>query len=102
MLINTSRGELIKTKDVIQSLKDGKMGHLGIDVYEEEEGIFFEDMSSSIVKDDMLSRLLTFPNVLITSHQAFFTHEALINIAETTMANITAFAQTGKCANEIS
>ena len=101
MLINTSRGELIKTQDVIQSLKDGKVGYLGIDVYEEEEGVFFEDMSSSIVKDDVLSRLLTFPNVLITSHQAFFTDEALINIAETTINNITEFAQTGKCANEV-
>ena len=101
MLINTSRGELINTQDVIQSLKDGKVGYLGIDVYEEEEGVFFEDMSSSIVKDDVLSRLLTFPNVLITSHQAFFTDEALMNIAETTIANITEFAQTGKCANEV-
>ena len=100
-MINTSRGEFIKIQDIIQSLKDGKIGYLGIDVYEEKEGVFFEDMSSSIVKDDMLSRLLTFPNVLITSHQAFFTHETLINIAETTMTNITEFAQTGKCANEI-
>lgn len=101
MLVNTSRGELIKTQDVIQSLKDGKVGYLGIDVYEEEEGVFFEDMSSSIIKDDVLSRLLTFPNVLITSHQAFFTDEALLNIAETTMANITEFAKTGKCGNEV-
>lgn len=101
MLINTSRGELIKTQDAIQSLKDGKVGSLGIDVYEEEEGVFFEDMSSSIIKDDVLSRLLTFPNVLITSHQAFFTNEALINIAETTIANIREFTETGKCANEV-
>lgn len=102
MLINTSRGELIKTQDVIQSLKDGKVGYLGIDVYEEEEGIFFEDMSSSIIKDDVLSRLLTFPNVLITSHQAFFTNEALMNIAKTTMDNITEFARQGKCENAVS
>ena len=102
MLINTSRGELIKTQDVIQSLKDGKVGYLGIDVYEEEEGIFFEDMSSSIVKDDVLSRLLTFPNVLITSHQAFFTDEALMNIAKTTMDNITEFDENGSCENEVS
>lgn len=101
MLINTSRGELIKTQDVIEALKNGKIGYLGIDVYEEEEGVFYEDMSSSIIQDDMLSRLLTFPNVLITSHQAFFTDEALMNIAKTTMDNVSELAEHGTCNNAV-
>ena len=101
MLINTSRGELMNTQDAVQALKSGKIGYLGIDVYEEEEGVFFEDMSNRIVQDDVLSRLLTFPNVLITSHQAFFTNEALLNIANTTMGNITEFANSGTCENAV-
>lgn len=91
MLINTSRGALVDTAAVIEGLKNGKIGHLGLDVYEEEADLFFEDLSDRFISDDMFSRLITFPNVLITGHQAFFTEEALRNIAATTIANITAF-----------
>jgi D-lactate dehydrogenase len=91
MLINTSRGALVDTAAVIDGLKSGKVGYLGLDVYEEEAGLFFEDLSDRVVRDDVFSRLLTFPNVLITGHQGFFTAEAVTNIAETTMSNISAF-----------
>lgn len=91
MLINTSRGALIDTLAVIQALKSGKIGYLGLDVYEEEEQIFFEDRSGLIIPDDLFARLLTFPNVIITGHQAFFTREALENIAATTIENFTKF-----------
>lgn len=91
MLINTSRGALVDTRAVIAALKSGHIGYLGIDVYEEEEQLFFEDLSAEIIRDDVFMRLLTFPNVLVTAHQAFFTEEALLNIATTTLANITAF-----------
>jgi D-lactate dehydrogenase len=91
MLINTSRGALVDTRAVIQALKTRQIGYLGLDVYEEEAELFFEDLSNHMIQDDVFSRLLTFPNVLITGHQAFFTTEALQNIAETTLANITAF-----------
>jgi D-lactate dehydrogenase len=91
MLINTSRGALIDTLAVIEALKSGKIAHLGLDVYEEEEEIFFEDRSGLIIPDDVFARLLTFPNVIITGHQAFFTREALENIAATTIDNITKF-----------
>lgn len=91
MLINTSRGAIIDTPAVIEALKREKIGHLGLDVYEEEEGLFFEDLSERIIQDDVFARLLTFPNVLITGHQGFFTREALANIAETTLRNATAF-----------
>ena len=90
MLVNTSRGALIDTTAVIEALKSGKLGALGLDVYEEEEELFFEDLSDRVITDDVFSRLLTFPNVLITGHQAFFTAEALEHIAATTLANITA------------
>lgn len=90
-LINTSRGALVDTPAVIEGLKEGKIGYLGLDVYEEEGDLFFEDLSSRVIQDDVFSRLLTFPNVLITGHQGFFTREAVVNIAETTIANITAF-----------
>jgi D-lactate dehydrogenase len=93
MLINTSRGALLDTIAVIEALKSGKIGYLGLDVYEEEEEIFFEDRSGLILSDDVFARLLTFPNVIITGHQAFFTREALENIAATTMENITRFEQ---------
>jgi D-lactate dehydrogenase len=92
MLINTSRGQLVDTAAVIEGLKSGRIGHLGLDVYEEEEALFFQDHSSSVIQDDTFSRLLTFPNVLITGHQGFFTQEAVTMIAETTLANVTAFA----------
>jgi D-lactate dehydrogenase len=90
MLINTSRGKIIDTRAVIDGLKSGRIGHLGIDVYEEEADVFFEDLSHTVLQDDMLARLLTFPNVLVTGHQAFFTREALEEIARVTMQNITA------------
>lgn len=93
MLINTGRGALIHTKAVIGALKTQKIAYLGLDVYEEEEGLFFEDLSEQIITDDVFARLQTFPNVLITSHQAFFTHEAVDNIAATTLANVHAFQQ---------
>jgi D-lactate dehydrogenase len=91
MLINTSRGALVDTVSIIAALKSGKIGYLGLDVYEEEEEIFFEDRSGLILSDDVFARLLTFPNVIITGHQAFFTREALLNIAATTIDNITRF-----------
>jgi D-lactate dehydrogenase len=92
-LINTSRGALVDTQAVIDGLKSGQIGYLGLDVYEEEADLFFEDLSNQVIQDDLFSRLLTFPNVVITGHQAFFTSNALQNIAETTMANIMAFEQ---------
>src|SRR5262249_3301254 len=84
MLINTSRGAVIDTKDAIDALKSGQLGYLGIDVYEQEEKLFFKDLSDSILPDDMIARLISFPNVLITSHQGFFTKEALEQIATVT------------------
>lgn len=92
MLINTGRGKLIHTPAVINALKSKKLGYLGIDVYEEEENLFFEDHSSDIINDDVFCRLLTFPNVLITGHQGFFTQEAVYNIAKITLENISNFA----------
>lgn len=101
MLINSSRGELIDTKAVIAGLKSGRIGYLGLDVYEEEADLFFEDLSTRIIQDDVFSRLLTFPNVIITGHQAFFTKEALRNIAETTLQNV-ADAEAGRaCPNAV-
>jgi D-lactate dehydrogenase len=99
MLVNTSRGALIDTIAVIDSLKSGQLGYLGLDVYEEEGDMFFEDHSSRIIRDDVFSRLLTFPNVLITGHQAFFTRNALERIAATTIANLTEFETAGRCQN---
>jgi D-lactate dehydrogenase len=92
ILINVSRGALIDTKALIEALKSGRLGGVGLDVYEEEEGVFFEDLSGQILQDDDLARLLTFPNVLITAHQAFLTHEALSEIARVTVTNLRAFA----------
>lgn len=102
MLINTSRGAVIDTRAVIEGLKSGRIGSLGLDVYEEEADLFFENLSDSLIHDDVFARLLTFPNVLITGHQAFFTEEALSAIAETTMANISAFEQTGEVVHAVS
>lgn len=93
MLINTGRGGLIDTRAIIQNLKTSKIGYLGMDVYEEEENLFFQDLSDVIIQDDVFTRLQTFPNVIITGHQAFFTKEAITHIAETTLSNITAFEQ---------
>jgi D-lactate dehydrogenase len=96
MIINTSRGGLVDTEAAIEALKDGRIGYLGLDVYEEEDALgFFQDRSGDIIPDDTFARLLTFPNVLITAHQGFFTEEALTNIAETTIANVTAFERDG-------
>jgi D-lactate dehydrogenase len=92
VLINVSRGALIDTKALIEALKCGRLGGVGLDVYEEEEGVFFEDLSGQILHDDDLARLLTFPNVLITAHQAFLTREALSEIARVTVANLTALS----------
>lgn len=91
MLINTSRGGLIDTRSVIEALKAGRIGFLGLDVYEEEDDIFFKDLSGHILQDDLFTRLSSFPNVIITGHQAFFTQEAMANIAETTLNNINLF-----------
>ena len=101
MLINTSRGELIKTADVIDGLINRKIGYLGIDVYEQEEELFFKDLSEDIIQDDDILRLNSFPNVLITSHQAYFTGEAMEEIALTTLENIKAFKNGEKLQNEI-
>jgi D-lactate dehydrogenase len=87
-LVNTSRGKLIDTGALLEALKSGRLGGVALDVYEEEEGVFFEDLSDQVLQDDELSRLLTFPNVLITSHQAFLTREALGEISRITVANI--------------
>jgi D-lactate dehydrogenase len=95
MLVNTSRGALVDTAAVIEGLKSGRIGHLGLDVYEEEAGLFFEDLSDQVIDDDAFDRLNAFPNVLITGHQAFFTAEAIEAIATTTIANLTAFEHDG-------
>lgn len=101
MIINTSRGGLVDTSSVIEALKSGKIGSLGLDVYEEEGDLFFENLSDQVIQDDQLARLLTFPNVIITSHQAFFTREALSAIAEITLQNITDFENGTACANAL-
>jgi D-lactate dehydrogenase len=101
MLINASRGAMIDTRAVIEALKSGKIGYLGLDVYEEEENLFYEDRSLQGIPDDVFARLLTFPNVLITGHQAYFTREALRNIATTTLANIRDIEQGRPCPNAV-
>lgn len=101
MLINTSRGGLVDTHQVIRALKHGKLGYLGLDVYEQEENLFFRDLSETIIKDDTIARLMSFPNVLITAHQAFFTKNALTQIAEVTLNNISDFEQDHPLKNEI-
>ena len=100
-IINTSRGALINTEDLVEGLKNRKIGAAGLDVYEEESDIFYEDFSNEIITDDVLARLLTFPNVLITSHQAFLTNEALHNIAEITLENLKAFFADEPLENEV-
>jgi len=100
-LINTSRGALIETKAVIKALKKGKIGILGIDVYEQEEHIFFKNLSEEIMQDEQISRLMTFPNVLITGHQAFLTKEALEQISKITLANISAFEKGADLVNQV-
>lgn len=101
MLINTSRGAVVNTRAVIAGLKSGKIGALGLDVYEEEGDLFFRDLSETMLQDDVFARLLTFPNVLITGHQGFFTREALIAIAETTLLNLSSFEENGRAVHQI-
>lgn len=101
MIINTGRGALVDTTAVIAGLKSGQIGYLGLDVYEEEEALFFEDLSSHVIQDDVFARLLTFPNVVVTAHQAFFTREALRAITQTTLDNISAFEQRRRSGNEL-
>jgi D-lactate dehydrogenase len=101
MLINTGRGKLINTRDLVGALKTGQVGAAGLDVYEEEDKFFFEDRSSEIMLDDTLARLLSFPNVLVTSHQAFFTREAMSAIALTTLENLRAFFAGEKLENAV-
>jgi len=101
IILNTSRGKLIDTKALIDGLKSGKIGAAGLDVYEEEADYFFEDYSTQVLTDDMLARLLTFPNVIITSHQAFFTKEAMENIARTTLQNVKDFYDGLPLKNEV-
>lgn len=102
MIVNTSRGALIDTQAAIQALKTGRLGSLGLDVYEEEADLFFEDLSGRVIQDDVFARLLTFPNVIITAHQGFFTQEAISQIATTTLANIREFEDGGPLTNEVS
>jgi D-lactate dehydrogenase len=102
MLINTSRGGVVDTRAVIGGLKSGHIGSLGLDVYEEEADLFFQDLSGQMIQDDVFARLLTFPNVLITAHQAFFTAEALGAISSTTIGNITSFERFGRAVHEVS
>ncbi|MEM6256141.1 MAG: 2-hydroxyacid dehydrogenase [Cyanobacteria bacterium P01_D01_bin.156] len=101
MLINTSRGGLIDTDAAIAAIKSGRLGYLGIDVYEQEGNLFFEDLSDTVIQDDTFQLLQSFSNVVITAHQAFFTQEALHNIAETTLSNISDVEAGRDCANEV-
>lgn len=101
MIVNTSRGALIDTRAVLDGLKSHKIGYLALDVYEEEADLFYEDLSDKVIQDDVFARLTTFPNVIITGHQGFFTTEALQNIAETTLSNITAFQEGRASGNEV-
>jgi D-lactate dehydrogenase len=101
MIVNTSRGALVDTQAVIDGLKSGRIGALALDVYEEEGDLFFQDLSDEVITDDVFARLLTFPNVLVTGHQAFFTAEALDHIAETTLANLSALERGEPAANRI-
>ena len=101
MIINTGRGQLIHTNALIEGLKEKKISAAGLDVYEEEGDYFYEDKSDKIIDDDVLARLLSFNNVIVTSHQAFFTKEAMHNIAETTLQNIEDFRQNRPLVNEV-
>lgn len=100
MLINTSRGGLVDTRATIRALKQGRLGSMGIDVYEQEEKLFFRDLSTNIIQDDVIAHLMSFPNVIVTAHQAFFTQEALTQIAAITLDNIASWQQ-GKLRNEV-
>ncbi len=102
MVINTSRGALLDTRAAIEGLKSGQIGYLGVDVYEEEGDLFFEDLSGHVLQDDVFARLTTFPNVLVTGHQAFFTSNALAEIAAVTIGNLTSIEETGASPNQLS
>jgi D-lactate dehydrogenase len=101
LLINTSRGGLVDTEAAIEALKSGRLGGMALDVYEEEAGLFFKDLSSTVITDDIIQRLVSFPNVIVTGHQAFFTREAIGTILETTLLSISDFAAGRPLANEI-
>ena len=101
MLINTSRGGLVETAAVIDGLKTGQIGYLGLDVYEQEEKLFFHNLSESVIPDERIMVLTSFPNVLVTSHQGFFTQEALTQIAQTTFANITEWEKGEELSNQV-
>jgi D-lactate dehydrogenase len=101
MIVNTGRGALIDTRAMIDGLKSGRIGYLGLDVYEEEEALFFEDSSSQVMQDDVFARLLTFSNVIVTGHQGFFTRDALEAIARTTLANLSAFERGERSGTEL-
>lgn len=101
MLINTSRGALVNTKDVIKALKSGRLGYLGLDVYEQESELFFQNLSEEVILDDLITRLIAFPNVLVTAHQGFFTRDAMQQIAETTFSNVDAFINGTSMPNEV-
>ncbi len=101
VLLNTSRGALVDAEALLAGIKSRKVGAACLDVYEEESDLFFEDYSGHILDDDTLARLISMPNVIVTSHQAFLTEEALSNIAETTVLNLTGFSETGQCPNEL-
>jgi len=101
LIVNTGRGGIINTKDAIEALKSGKIGHLGIDVYENEKGLFFTDKTTTIPQDDLFARLLTFKNVLVTGHMAFLTSNAITGIVDTTMANLDAWSKNQNSVNEL-
>lgn len=101
MLVNTSRGGLVNTDAVIRALKSRHLGHLAIDVYEQESALFFQDLSGEIIDDDVFQRLMTFPNVLVTGHQGFFTAEALEEISAITLGNLRDFSEGGVCPNRV-
>jgi D-lactate dehydrogenase len=101
LLINTSRGGLVDTEAAIEGLKSGQLGGMAIDVYENEASLFFRDLSGSIIEDDVIQRLVSFPNVILTAHQAFFTREALEEIMNTTLANVSDFAAGLPLKNEV-
>ena len=101
MILNTSRGALVDASALLEGIKSRKVGAACLDVYEEESDLFFEDNSGHIMEDDVLARLISMPNVIVTSHQAFLTEEALENIAETTVENLVSFFEKGQCENEL-
>jgi D-lactate dehydrogenase len=101
LLVNTSRGGLVDTEAVIEALKSGQLGGLALDVYEQEADVFFRDLSGTIIADDVLQRLVSFPNVIVTGHQAFFTQEAITTICQTTLRNLSEFEAGEPLTNEV-